>query len=139
MGLPGLLIAMSSPLVGGVLGQYLGRRLKKGALFQTGLFSASLVPALAAFSIIFFNGTADRAKALETRATVLRRTTLMGKMGRTYRITFHVWDREWASSGGARERSIGKGLFEKMREGQEIKVYIKPGSLSIPWIEKLAP
>ena len=92
------------------------------------LVAVSLFAAFFAYgSVILVNCSFDYSKPVRYTTVVLDKNISSGKT-RTYEITVEPWG-PFASS----EADISKQLYNELDKGDKVFMYLKNGSLGIPW------
>ncbi len=128
---------MSLPLLSVMVIDRLMKRRHKSALFGILFFLMFLLPALFAFVGIYRNGAGDKAPAQMVRVIVVSKTTSLSRAGRIYHAVFQSPDLISGPFRSPRSYQVSRRIYGNLKTGQEMTLYLKPGGLGIPWIEKL--
>ena len=128
---------MSLSLVSVVMIDRLMKRRRKSALFGTIFFLIFLFPALTAFLGIYRNGAGDKSPAHKIKVIVVSKTTSLSRSGRIYHAVFQSPDPGDGLFESPRSYVVDRKVYQTLENGQDMTVYLKPGALGIPWIQKL--
>ena len=128
---------MSLSLVSVVVIDRLMKRRHKSALFGTIFFLIFLFPALTAFVGIYRNGAGDKSPAQKINVVVVSKTATLSRSGRIYHAVFQSPDPGDGLFESPRSYVVDKKVYNALENGQDMTVYLKPGALRIPWIQRL--
>ncbi|HLV94166.1 MAG TPA: hypothetical protein VKS44_03160 [Candidatus Acidoferrales bacterium] len=92
--------------------------------------------ALVILALVFFvNGGMDRSPGTVMRASVIRKSVLIGRHGTRQ---YHLKVSSWRPGRDSEDLNVSSGVFRRAAVGRSVAIEVHRGYLNLPWSEKIS-